>query len=156
MAVEARQSAFTNGILGLNAFSSAFETPLSINEVVSLVAPFIVSVPSGTVLEALGFSATTFALPQTDVVPFTHAKIGSMLNFGFSDGNIVMPSGVNSLFCAFTSGTSKVFSAYTPGSGCQVPSSLDVAAFVFVQISVSQDTNFSSLVSAVAIITVVV
>lgn len=156
MAVEARQSSFVNSVLGINAFSSAFETPLSIEQVVSIVTPFIASVPSGTVLEALGFNTQAFAVPPIQVSAFQQVSIQSTFLFSYSGGGqIVPPSGVNQLFCAFSVGSSTFYTQFTPGTGCGISSNIVIGSVVFIQITVEQSTAFSSQLSAGQFITIV-
>ena len=156
MVVEGRQSAFVNDVLGFNAFSDAFETPLSIQQVVSLVAPSIVSLPSGTVLDALGFNSQAFAVASIDVKAFSQVQISSMLNFNYAGGApIVPPPGVSQLFCAWSVGSSTFFTPYNPGQGCQVSSQITSGSFVTLQVTVEESISFSSVVSASQFVTVI-
>src|SRR5204862_4776617 len=100
MAVEARQSSFVNSVLGDNAFTSAFETALSIEQVVTLVAPAIAELPEGTVLDALGFKPSSFGLQQISVSSFQQVSIEENLNFSFVGGDVISPpSGHDKVFC---------------------------------------------------------
>jgi hypothetical protein len=156
MAVEARQSSFVNSVLGINAFSSAFETPLSIEQVVSIVAPFIASVPSGTILEALGFNTQAFAVPPIQVSAFEQVSVKATFLFTYvGGGQIVPPSGVNQLFCAYSVGSNTFYTQFTPGTGCGVSSDIIVGSVVFVQITVEQSVSISSQLSAGQFITIV-
>jgi hypothetical protein len=155
MVVEARQSSFTNSILGLNAFSDAFETPLTIEQVVSLVAPSIAVLPSGTVLDALGFNTQAFAVPPTSIKAFEQISISATFSFSYSGGQqIVPPAGVNELFCAFTVGSSSFYTSFVPSTGCPLSKSLQVGTVAFVQITIAQDVGVSNVLTAGQFITV--
>jgi hypothetical protein len=154
MCVEARQSSFVNLLLGVNAFS-VFETPLSIEQVISLVAPSIAEIPSGTILEVLGFDTSAFALETIDVTVFEDVSIGSNINPSYSSGSqIDVPQGENQLYCAFTSGSNTAYSQFTPGQGCGVPNSISSGNLAFVEITVSESIDISSLVSAGQFVTI--
>ena len=156
MSIEARQSSFVNSILGINAFSSAFETPLSVEQVVSLVAPFIASVPSGTVLEALGFNTQAFVVPPIQVTSFQQVSITSTFLFSYVGGaQIVPPSGVSQLFCAFSVGSNTFYTTFTPSTGCTISNNITVGNVVFLQVTVAQDTNISDQLTAGQFITIV-
>ena len=155
MAIEARQSSFVNSVLGINPFSSPFETPLSIEQVVSIVAPFITSVPSGTILEALGFNTQAFAVPPIQVSAFEQVSIQSTFSFTYvGGGQIVPPSGVNQLFCAYTLGSNTFYTPFNKG-GCGISNQILVGSVVFVQITVAQSNNISDQFTAGQFITVV-
>jgi hypothetical protein len=154
MCVEARQSSFVNLLLGVNAFS-IFETPLSIEQVISLVASSIAEIPSGTIFQALGFDTSAFALETTDITVFEDVSIGSNINPSYSSGSqIDVPPGENQLYCAFTSGSNTAYSRFTPGQGCSVPNSLSSGNLAFVEITVSESIDISSLVSAGQFVTI--
>jgi len=156
MAVEARQSSFVNSVLGINAFSAAFETPLSIEQVVSLVSPAIVSIPPGTVLEALGFNAQAFRVEQIDLKAFVQVQINVNINFSYVGGSpIVAPQGVNQLFCAFTVGSSTVFTPFTPGQGCKVSPEIISGSVANLQVTVAKSIASKDVITAPAFITVV-
>lgn len=141
--------------MGINAFSSAFETPLSIEQVVSIVTPFIVSVPSGTVLEALGFNTQAFAVPPIQVSAFQQVSIQSTFSFTYvGGGQIVPPSGVNQLFCAFSLGSNTFYTPFSNG-GCGISNNILVGSVVFVQITVAQSNTFSNQFTAGQFITIV-
>lgn len=154
MIIEARQSSFTNSVLGLNAFSSAFETALSIEQVVSLVAPFIASVPSGTVLDALGFNSQSFAVASIEVQAFVQVQIGSMFNFNYVGGSTIEPpSGVSQLFCAWSVGSSTFYTQFNPGQGCQVSPQIISGSVVNVQVTVAESIDISNVLSAPQFVT---
>jgi hypothetical protein len=154
MVVEGRQSAFVNDVLGFNAFSDAFETSLSIEQVVSLVAPSIVSLPSGTVLDALGFNTQAFALPSVDIKAFSQVQINSMFNFNYVGGQqITPPSGVNQLYCAWSFGSNTFYTSFNPGQGCQVSSQITSGTLVTLEITVSESLSISDLLTAPQFVT---
>jgi hypothetical protein len=156
MIVEARQSSFVNSVLGSNAFSSAFETSLSIEQVISIVAPSIVSIPSGTVLDELGFNTQSFALEQISVSAFQEVSIDSTMNFSYRGGSqIVPPPNVNQLYCAYSVGLNTYYTPFVPSTGCQVSQSLSVGNVALVQISVSESIQISDLLTAPQYITIV-
>lgn len=155
MVVEARQSSFTNSVLGLNAFSDAFETPLSIQDVVSLVAPSIAVLPSGTVLDALGFNTQAFALPPTNIRAFEEISITATITISYSGGqSISPPEGVSQMYCAYTVGSGSFYTQFDSSAGCSVSPSLEVGTVVFVRISIAQDVGASNLVTAGQYITI--
>ena len=142
--------------MGINAFSSAFETPLSIEQVVSIVTPFIATVPSGTVLEALGFNTQAFAVPPIQVSAFQQVSSKSSFLFSYAGGaQIVPPSGVNQLFCAFGVGSNTFYTPFTPSTGCSISNNIIVGSVVFIQITVSQSSTFSNQLTAGQFITIV-
>lgn len=154
MCVEARQSSFVNLLLGVNAFS-VFETPLSIEQVISLVAPSIAEIPSGTILQVLGFDTSAFALETINVTVFVDVSIGSIINPSYSSGSqIEVPPGESQLYCAFTSGLNTTYSQFTPGQGCSVPNSISSGNLAFVEITVSESIDVSSLLSAGQFVTI--
>jgi len=154
MVVEGRQSAFVNDVLGSNAFSDAFETALSIEQVVSLVAPFIVSVPSGTILQALGFDSSAFAMSSLDIQAFVQVQISSMFNFNYVGGQqIVPPSGVSQLFCSWSFGSSTFYTPFNPGQGCQVSPQIISGSLVTLQVTVAESTSLSDFFSAPQFVT---
>jgi hypothetical protein len=156
LAIEARQSSFVNTILGNNAFSAAFETSLSIEQVVTIVAPFIVDVPEGTILQALGFSSQTLGLSQISLSLFEEVEVEATLNFSFQGGQkIEYPSGKNKLFCAYTHAGKSSFTEFVPSKGCKVSESLSPANVVLVQITVSESIALSESVTAPHIIIIV-
>jgi Ferritin-like domain len=156
MAIEARQSSFTNSVLGINAFSSAFETSLSIEQVVSLVAPSIVSIPPGTILEALGFDVESFAVAPIEVTAFVQVEISSTFLFSYAGGApIVPPEGVSKLFCAYSVGLNTFFTEFTPGTGCEVSPQIISGSVVNVQITVAESTSIGDLLTAPQFITCV-
>jgi hypothetical protein len=156
MAIEARQSSFTNSVLGINAFSSAFETPLSIEQVVSLVAPFIASLPSGTVLDALGFNTQAFAAAQIEITAFVEVQISSTLFFSYVGGApVVAPQGVSQLYCAYSVGSNTFYTEFQPGAGCQVSPQIISGSVVTVQVTVEESISASSVLSAPQFITCV-
>ena len=156
MAIEARQASFTNSVLGSNAFSSAFETSLSIEQVVTLVSPFIASVPDNTILQTLGFASNSFSLEQLSISAFTQVSIDSSFDCSFNGGSdIIPPSGVNQLYCAWSVGLNTFYTPFTPGQGCDVSQSLEVGNVVTVQITVSESIELSECLSAPQFVTVV-
>ena len=156
MATEARQSSFVNSVLGLNAFTSAFETPLSIEQVVTLIAPAIAELPQGTVLDALGFNPSSFGLEQISVSSFEQVSIGETLNFSYLGGDQIMPpSGVDKLYCAYSVGSNTYYEQYTPSHGCQVSNSLSRGNVVVIQVTVSESIDISNCVSAPQFIRVI-
>ena len=125
MATEARQSSFVNSVLGDNAFTSAFETPLSIEQVVTLIAPAIAELPQGTVLDALGFNPSSFGLEEISISSFQQVSIGDTLNFSYLGGDeIAPPSGENQLYCSYSVGSNTYYEQFIPSQrlpGLQLP-----------------------------------
>lgn len=155
MCIEARQSSFTNSVLGRNGFSSAFDTSLSIEQVVSLVAPSISSLPSGTVLDALGFNTQSFVLQQTSITAFQEVSVSSDLQFSYlGGGEIAPPSGINQLYCAYTVGSNSFYTPYSSG-GCPMSQSLEVGNVVVVQITISESIDISECLTAPQFVTVI-
>lgn len=156
MSIEARQSSFTNSVLGRNAFSSAFETALSIEQVVTIVAPFIAELPDGTVLEALGFNSQSYGLDQISVSAFQECPMDETLNFSYLGGeDITPPSGENTLYCAYTYDGSSSYTEFVPSQGCQISQSLSIGAVALVQITVSESIDISQCLSAPQFITII-
>lgn len=156
MATEARQSSFVNSVLGDDAFTSAFETSLSIEQVVTLIAPAIANLPQGTVLDALGFNPSSFALEQISVSSFEQVSIGNTLNFSYlGGGEITPPSGENQLYCAYSVGSNTYYEQFTPSQGCQVSNSLESGNVVVIQITISESINISDCLSAPQFIRVI-
>jgi hypothetical protein len=156
MSIEARQSSFTNSVLGYNAFSSAFETPLSIEQVVTIVSQFIAVLPEGTVLDALGFDTQSFSLEQTSITAFQEVSLNSNLQFSYFGGSeIAPPSGVNQLYCAYSLGSDTFYTPFDSSNGCQVSQSLAVANIAVVQVTVSQSIDISDCLTAPQFVTIV-
>jgi hypothetical protein len=156
MAIEARQSSFVNSVLGNNAFSAAFETSLSIEQVVTIIAPFIVDVPEGTILQTLGFSAQTLGLDSISLSLFEEVTIEETLNFSFAGGQkIDFPSGKNKLFCAYTHAGKSSFTEFVPSQGCKIDKSLSSANVVLIQITVSESIELSECVTSPQIIVII-
>ena len=156
MSIESRQASFTNAVLGANSFSSAFETALSIEQVVQLVAPFIASIPDGTILQTLGFSASSFTLEQLSVSSFTQVSIDSNFFCSFHGGSdISPPPSVSQLYCAWSVGLNTFYTPFTPGHGCDVSQSLEVGNVVTVQITVSESISISQCLSAPQFVTII-
>jgi len=149
MSIEARQSSFVNEVLGLPGFYSAFETPLSIEEVVTIVAQFISFVPDGTILQALGLSSQYFGLPSISVSAFQQVSIQSYFQFSYEGGEqIEYPSGYGRLYCAYSFGENTYYTEFAPGRGCQVSQQLEVGVVAVVQITVSESIELSECVTA--------
>jgi Ferritin-like domain len=149
MSIEARQSSFTNSVLGYNAFSSAFETPLSIEQVVSIVSPFITSIPDGTILQALGFDTDSFALQRTSISPYQEVSLSSSMQFSYFGGeDIECPDGVNQLYCSYTVGSNSYYTQFDSNNGCQVPQDLQVANVCVFQVTTAENNDFSSCLTA--------
>ena len=156
MATEARQSSFVNSVLGDNAFTSAFETPLSIEQVVTLVAPAIVNLPKGTVLDALGFNPSSFGLEQISVSSFEQVSIGDTLNFSYLGGDeITPPSGQDQLYCAYSVGSNTYYEQFIPSHGCQVSNSVSSGNVVVIQVTISESIDISECISAPQFIRIV-
>jgi len=149
LVVEARQSSFANSVLGSDAFSSPFETGLSLEQVVNLVAPLIVSIPDNTILQVLGFDVNSFALQQTSITAFQEVSVSSSFSFSYFGGaEISPPENVNQLYCAFTEGSQSYFTQFTPGSGCEISNQLEVGEVVVVQLTVSESISVDQLFTA--------
>jgi len=156
MCTEARQSSFVNSVLGYPPFSSAFETPLSIEQVVTLVAPFIVSIPSGTILQELGFNTDSFALPPTSVSPFQECSHNDNLSFQYFGGqDISPPEGCDQLYCGFSSGGNSYFTPFDSQRGCGISSSVEVGTVVLIQVTVSESIDISECLSAPQFINII-
>ena len=156
MAVEARQSSFVNSVLGDNAFTSAFETPLSIEQVVTLVAPAIADLPGGTILEALGFNPSSFGLQQISISSFQQVSIEVTLNFSYLGGDqIVPPSGHDNVFCAYSVGSNTFYEEFVPSHGCKVSNSLSKGNVVIVQVTISESISISECISSPQFIRIV-
>jgi hypothetical protein len=156
MCTEARQSSFVNSVLGYAPFASAFETPLSIEQVVTLVAPFIVSIPGGTILQELGFNTDSFALPPISVSPFQECSSNDNLSFQYSGGEeITPPQGCDQLYCAFSSGGNSYFTPFDSQRGCAISSSVEVGTIVVVQVTVSESVDISECLSAPQFINII-
>lgn len=156
MATEARQSSFTNTVLGNNAFSSAFETSISIEQVVTIVSPFIADLPQGTVLDALGFNSQQLGFQDISVSPFQEVSSKDKFHFSYKGGQeITPPSGQNQLYCAFTYGGSSYYTEFDSSQGCNINQSLSVGSVALVQITISESIDISEVVSGSQFITVV-
>lgn len=156
MCTEARQSSFTNSVLGYAGFTGAFETALSIEQVVTLVAPSIAFLPSGTVLDALGFNTQSFALPPLSVSPFQECNYNENLNFQYFGGNdITPPEGCNQLYCAYISGENSYFTPFDSHNGCGISPSVEVGTVVLVQVTVSESIDISECLSAPQFINII-
>jgi hypothetical protein len=156
MATEARQSSFTNSVLGNNAFSSAFETSISIEQVVTIVTPFIADLPQGTVLDALGFNSQQLGFQDISLSPFQEVSSNDKLNFSYQGGQeITPPSGQDNLYCAFTYGGSSYYTQFVPSQGCDIDQSLSVGSVALVQITVSESIDISEVVSGSQFITII-
>jgi len=156
MCTEARQSSFTNTVLGYAGFTDAFETALSIEQVVTLVAPSIASIPSGTVLDALGFNTQSFALPPLSVSPFQECNHHENLNFQYFGGQeITPPQGSDQLYCAYISGGNSYFTSFDSHNGCGISSNVEVGTVVLVQITISESIDISECVSAPQFINII-
>jgi hypothetical protein len=156
MCVEARQSSFTNTVLGYAGFTGAFETPLSIEEVVTLVAPSIESLPSGTVLDALGFNTQSFGLPSLSISPFQGCNYNENLHFNyFGGGQITPPERCNQLYCAYTFGGNSYYTPFDSHNGCGISSSIEVGTVVLVQVTVSESVDISQCLSAPQFINII-
>jgi Ferritin-like domain len=156
MSIEARQSSFVNSVLGNNAFSSAFETPLSLEQVVNLVAPSIVSIPDDTILQVLGFDVNSFALEEISITAFAQVSISDSLSFGYSSGDqIVPPEGVSQLYCAYSLGLQTYYTNFDSQNGCGVSQNLEVGNVAVVQVTVSESIEISECLTAAQFITIV-
>ena len=156
MCTEARQSSFTNSVLGFAGFTGAFETALSVEQVVTLVAPSIASLPGGTVLDALGFNADSFVLPPLSVSPFQECGFNDNIQFSYFGGQeITPPEGCEQLYCAYVFGQSPFFTPFDSENGCALSSSLEVGTVGLIQITASESIDISESVSAPQFIMVV-
>jgi hypothetical protein len=154
MSIEARQSSFSNSVLGQNAFSSAFETPLSIEQVVTLVASSIASVPDGTILQVLGFSSETFGLQETSISAFQEVSVNSNFQFQYNDNSFISPpEGCNQLYCAYSLGGNQFYTEFDSNNGCSISNSLETGNVVVIQITISESIDLSQCLTAPQFIT---
>ncbi|KAJ7680950.1 ferritin-like domain-containing protein [Mycena polygramma] len=120
LAVEARHESWINAAVRHgSAWDSAFQTPLLINPVYSLAAPFIKSCPADNaeLLPALtAYPALTFAGPR--------ARAGHTASLDFT-----APKGSSALFVAFVSGAGTP--VFVPIHDKQVAIPGDLRGFVF-------------------------
>jgi len=156
MCVEALQSSFSNSVLGQNAFTSAFETSLSIEQVVTLVAPSISFLPSGTILDVLGFSSSSFGLQETSISSFQEVSVSSNFQFEYSGNSFITPpEGCNQLYCAFTMGSNSFYTEFDSNDGCPISSSLETGNVVVIQITISESIDISQSLTAPQFITLI-
>jgi hypothetical protein len=154
MSIEARQSSFSNSVLGQDAFTSAFETPLSIEQVVTLVAPSITFLPGGTILEVLGFSSESFALQETSITAFQEVSVNSNFQFQYGGNSIISPpEGVNQLYCAYSLGSSQFYTEFDSNNGCSISNSLETGNVVVIQVTISESIDISQCLTAPQFIT---
>lgn len=154
MCVEALQASFSNSVLGQNAFTSAFETSLSIEQVVTLVAPSISSLPSGTILDVLGFSSSSFALQETSISSFQEVSCASNFQFMYGGNSMITPpEGCDQLYCAFTMGANTYYTEFDSNNGCPISNSLVSGNVVVIQITISESIDISQCLTAPQFIT---
>ena len=155
MAIEARQSSFVNGVLGVNTFTSAFETPLSVEQVVTLIAPNIADPGRGTVLDSLGFNPDKIGLQQISISSFEEVSVEQTIKISFSGGDKISPEGADQLFCSYSAGGKTVYEKFDSSNGCKVSKSLERGNVVVLQITVSESIALSECVSAPQFIRIV-
>ncbi|KDQ19866.1 hypothetical protein BOTBODRAFT_51245 [Botryobasidium botryosum FD-172 SS1] len=117
LATESRQEAWVGSdVLKENPWGSAFETPLSLNEVFSLASPFIVSCPSSNApLAATGLPSLTASAPSS-----TFYCPGETVTLAFDcDNNSSSP-----LYVAFFSGLTTTFVPINDDKTVVLPSGL--------------------------------
>ncbi|KAG6895134.1 hypothetical protein C0992_003021, partial [Termitomyces sp. T32_za158] len=127
MGVKARHAAWINSVVrNSNAWNTAFETPLDMNQIYTLIAPHIVpgSCPSSNApLRASAF-------PTLHVPP---CRPGSTIALEYArDANANTNTKNAQLFAAFVSGTGTVFAAMREEGKVDVPPGLVGVVYVFV------------------------
>lgn len=113
LTIEARHSAYLRASLKKSPFPQPFDTPLTLDEVYTLAAAFIVSCPETNVkLPVKAFPMLT--LDPTTPMP---VKAGSVVTL-LTPGYVLQPaSGVTTIYAAFISVTGPTFAVATPVAG---------------------------------------
>lgn len=113
LTVEARHSAYLRASLKQSPFPQPFDTPLTLDEVYTLAAAFIVSCPETNVkLPVKAFP--TLTLDPTTPMP---VKAGSVVTLS-TPGYVLQPaSGAATIYAAFISVTGPTFVVATPVEG---------------------------------------
>ncbi|KAK1760451.1 protein rds1 [Echria macrotheca] len=122
LTIEARHQAVIRVASKVNPVPQAFDTPLSAKMVFSLAAPFISSCPSGSNLVLTAFPTLTMAAGQSA----TAIQAGATIQ-------LQSDAAAQAQFCGFTTGGlpgGTAFTAFTPGTGCQVPQGLAGITYV--------------------------
>ena len=113
LTVEARHSSYLRASLKQSPFAQPFDTPLTIDEVYTLAAAFIVSCPpSNPKLPVKAFP--TLTLDSATTMP---VKSGSVVTLLTPDYNLQPASGVATIYAAFISVTGPTFTVATPVPG---------------------------------------
>lgn len=121
LSTEARQQAWVKSdVQKQNPWSGNFDTPLTLNEVFSLAAPFIVSCPSTNA--ALPVSA----FPALTVSPSTPSA-GQTITLAFDCG-----SNTSTLYVAFFSGLSTTFVEINDDKSVTIPANLQGTVYAVV------------------------
>lgn len=108
------------------AVPAAFDTPLDIRAVFSLLAGFIDSCPDGSNLKITPFPTLTMTSPAGNITAGQTLNLqmdgrGSTANA--STTSTTGGGGGSSMFCAFTNQASTQFTEFSSG-GCEVPQNL--------------------------------
>ncbi|KAL8943216.1 MAG: hypothetical protein Q9216_001204 [Gyalolechia sp. 2 TL-2023] len=113
LTVESRHSSYIRATLDQIPFASPFDVPLSLNQVYTLAAPFIVSCPeSNPPLPVKAFP--TLASAPTNPMNITAGTEITLL----TPGTVVKPAdGTSQIFAAFITVTGPVFTEATPVDG---------------------------------------
>ncbi|EGG07713.1 uncharacterized protein MELLADRAFT_35323, partial [Melampsora larici-populina 98AG31] len=102
---EARHNAYVRFVNGESPFPTAFDTPLSPKEIVTLATPFFLNCPTGSSPAFQGF-------PSLNITG--NLKPGSKITISTTNST-------GATQCAFLSGLNSTFSSYSNGQ-CQIPS----------------------------------
>ncbi|KAG5341106.1 hypothetical protein C0989_011559 [Termitomyces sp. Mn162] len=127
MGVKSRQAAWINSVVRKsNAWNTPFETPLDMNQVYSIISPFII--PGSCPSTNAPIRATPF--PALHVPP---CHPGSVITLEF-DASLAKGAEKKKeqLFAAFVSGTGTVFVSMREGRKVEVPKGLVGIVYVFV------------------------
>ncbi|KAG8528859.1 uncharacterized protein KY384_006548 [Bacidia gigantensis] len=112
LTVESRHSSYIRSSLGESPFPSPFDVPLSLNEVYTLAAPFIVSCPSDNPTLPVKAFPKVVSPPTND--PITPGKTITLL----TPDSIVKPAdGSSQIYAAFITVTGPVFAPATATDG---------------------------------------
>ena len=112
LTVESRHSSYIRASLGESPFPSPFDTPLSLNEVYTLAAPFIVSCPStNPTLPVKAFPTLTSAPTNGNIT------VGSTITLLTPGSVVTAADGKSPIYAAFITVTGPVFAPATATTG---------------------------------------